>query len=234
MPGHYIYQNITGRNRNPYVEFHEIPGTGLGICFLFLLMILLMLTKPVTHAKPSLYYNKGESINGWSKVINWSAGFQYANKKVIWPATGWPNSDFFSQELNMQFLRFADVVLIYAEAANELGKTTEALKALEDIRFRARGNKTYEDAKVLPKITITVKTELRELIWKERRIELAFEGNRWFDLVRYEKVVPNYTTNILRGVGKANFVYNKYSKFPIPSACITSSEGVLTQNDQWK
>lgn len=78
------------------------------------------------------------------------------------------------------------------------------------------------------------KDALREIIWNERRIELAFEGNRWFDLVRYEKVVPNYTTNLMHRKGRTNFDYAKHSKFPIPTYYITSSEGVLTQNPAWQ
>lgn len=149
---------------------------------------------------------------------------------MIWPATQWPDNDFFKQELNLPFLRFADILLVYAESANELGKTTEAEDALEKVRFRARGNQTYAEAGVLPEKRGLGKDALREIIWNERRIELAFEGNRWFDLVRYEKVVPNYTTNLMHRKGRTNFDYAKHSKFPIPTYYITSSEGVLTQN----
>ena len=248
MPGHYIYQNINGRNRNPYVELQGIPvnaGTlGVGSCNFVPSDDFVNAYETGDPRKEATIMEKGEEIPGYTDEISWrvvmdgsgniTEEFNYANKKVIFPATGWPNNDYFSQELNLLFLRFADILLIYAEAANELDRPNEALTALEKIRFRARGNKTFEEAGVLPEITITNKTDLRELIWKERRIELAFEGNRWFDLVRYEKVVPNYATNILYNLGRTNFVHRKHSQFPIPSACISSSDGVLEQNPEWK
>lgn len=234
MPGHYIYQNITGRLRNPYVEFQGIPGSGLGSCFFVPSDDFVNAYETGDPRKQATLFKKGDTIEGLTSEIKWAEGFSYANRKVIFPATSWPDKDFFKQALNLPFLRFADVLLIYAEASNELGKTTEALDALEKLRFRARENKTYTEARVLPVITITDKATLRELIWKERRIELAFEGNRWFDLVRYEKVIPGYATSTLNKVGKSNFVYKKNSKFPIPSMYITSSEGVLVQNQEWQ
>jgi hypothetical protein len=233
MPGHYIYQNITGRVRNPYVEFQGIPGSGLGSCYFVPSDDFVNAYESGDPRKEATLFSKGETIEGYAGDINWAEGFEYANKKSIFPATGWPNNDFFSQELNLPFLRFADVLLIYAEAANELGKTAEAHAALEKLRFRARGNKTFDEAGVLPIIATSDKAALRELIWKERRIELSFEGNRWFDLVRYEKVVPGYTSAIMSNSNKTNFTYKKSSKFPIPSMYITSSEGVLVQNPEW-
>lgn len=234
MPGHYIYQNIAGRLRNPYVEFQGIPGSGLGSAFFAPSDDLVNSFEVNDPRKAASIFNKGETIEGYTGAINWKAGFQYANKKVIWPATQWPDADFFKQQLNLPFLRYADLLLIYAEAANELGNTGDALDALEQVRFRARGNKTFLQAGVLPQIIVTDKAQLRQLIWKERRVELAIEGNRWFDLVRYEKVVPGYTTSIMNNLGRTNFNYNKNSKFPIPSVFITNSNGVLIQNTNWQ
>lgn len=233
MPGHYIYQNIPGRLRNPYVEFQGIPGSGLGSAFFAPSDQLVNSFEINDPRKSASIFNKGESIEGYTGAINWATGFQYANKKVIWPATQWPDGDFFKQQLNLPFLRYADLLLIYAESANETGNSTEALNALEQVRFRARGNKTFAQAGFLPQITITDKSQLRQLIWNERRVELAIEGNRWYDLVRYEKVVPGYTTNLMNSSGRTNFNYQKYSKFPIPSTFVTNSNGVLKQNPLW-
>ena len=233
LPGQYIYQNIAGRLRNPYVEFQGIPGSGLGSAFFAPSDNLVNAFEIGDPRKDASIFNKGETIQGYTGTINWASGFQYANKKVIWPATEWPDADFFKQQLNLPFLRYADVLLIYAEAANETGKNAEALTALEQLRFRARGNKTFAVAGVLPQITETNVALLRQLIWKERRIEMAIEGNRWFDLVRYEKVVPGYTTNIMSTLGRTGFNYIKNSKFPLPSTFVTNSNGVLKQNPNW-
>lgn len=78
-------------------------------------------------------------------------------------------------DVNWKVIRYADVLLMYAEALNENGKTNEALTYLNMIRTRA-GVPTYSGR---------TKDETRELIYTERRLELCFEGHRWFDLVRY-------------------------------------------------
>lgn len=85
---------------------------------------------------------------------------------------------------------------MYAEACNELANgesdplVDDALAKLELVRDRAR--KSGDDPTVLPKITERDKAKLREIIWNERRIELAMEGHRFFDLIRADKVVPGY------------------------------------------
>ena len=130
-------------------------------------------------------------------------------------------------------MRYAEILLVAAEAAGELNDASKAQGYLEQVRFRARGNKTYEEAGVLPQIVTSDKTELRHAIWDERRIELAFEGPRWFDLVRYEKVESGYTTHLMQRLGRSNFNYDKYSKFPLPETRISSSQGILKQNPKW-
>lgn len=121
---------------------------------------------------------------------------------------------------NIRILRYADVLLIAAEALNENGKSAEALNYLNQIRKRARGTRTN----ILPDITITDKAQLRDRIWKERRIELAMEQHRWFDLLR-----QNRASAVMKAVGK-NFVEGKHELFPIPQNEIDLSGGLVTQN----
>ncbi len=71
-------------------------------------------------------------------------------------------------------MRYADVFLMYAEALNENGKTTEALTFLNMVHTRAG---------LQPYIGLT-QSDAREKIYLERRLELFLEGQRWFDLVR--------------------------------------------------
>jgi hypothetical protein len=66
---------------------------------------------------------------------------------------------------NIRILRYADVLLMAAEALNELNNPTEALKYLNLVRQRARGTRTT----VLPDVVFSDKLTLRERIWKERR-----------------------------------------------------------------
>ena len=121
---------------------------------------------------------------------------------------------------NIRLLRYSDVVLIAAEAANENGKTTDALKYLNSVRKRARG----ASASILPDVTTTDKVALRDKIWHERRVELGMEQNRWFDLVRTGRAEAAMIKN-----GKS-FTKNKHELLPIPQAEIDLSSGTLTQN----
>jgi starch-binding outer membrane protein, SusD/RagB family len=75
---------------------------------------------------------------------------------------------------NWKVIRYADVLLMYAEALNENGKTSEALGYLNQVHQRA-GLEPYSNL---------TQDQTRENIYLERRLELSFEGHRWFDLVR--------------------------------------------------
>lgn len=121
---------------------------------------------------------------------------------------------------NIRIFRYADLLLIAAEALNELGRAGEALPYLELVRARARGGST----RVLPMVTTTNQGELRAAILRERRVELALEQHRWFDLVRTGRAAT-----VMQALGK-NFVAGKHELFPIPQGEIDLSEGALTQN----
>ena len=107
-------------------------------------------------------------------------------------------------------LRLADVILLYAEALNENGNTAAALTQLNRIRSRAG----------LADSSATTQADVRQAIQDERRLELAFEGHRWFDLVRTS------TVNAEMGVT----VSPNYHVFPIPTSEVRSTNGVITQN----
>lgn len=124
---------------------------------------------------------------------------------------------------NIRVLRYADVLLIAAEALNENGKPQEALIQLNAVRKRARGTRTT----VLPDVTTTDKTALRERIWRERRVELAMEQQRWFDLVRTGQAATR-----MQALGK-NFITGKHELFPIPQTEIDLSNGLITQNPMY-
>ena len=85
-------------------------------------------------------------------------------------------------------LRFADVILLYAEVINELEGAAAALPFVNEVRERA-GLPDVRDREV------TNKHEMRMVIEKERRLELAYENHRWFDLVRTNRVVEVMNTH---------------------------------------
>lgn len=82
------------------------------------------------------------------------------------------------------YIRFADVLLWKAECYAELGQAIEAKKPLERVRGRARAN-ADNPATALPAITTGDKAALLTAIRHERRVELSFEGHRYYDLVRW-------------------------------------------------
>ncbi len=119
------------------------------------------------------------------------------------PQTGGPDHDWIE-------LRLGDAILLYAEALNENGNTSAALAQLNTIRSRAG----------LEASTASSQGEVRQAIANERRLELAFEGQRWFDLVR--------TGTVDAEMGQA--VNSNYYLFPLPISEVLASAGVITQN----
>ncbi|PSR53231.1 RagB/SusD family nutrient uptake outer membrane protein [Adhaeribacter arboris] len=116
---------------------------------------------------------------------------------------------------NIRILRLAEVLLMHAEAANELGQTDKALSSLNRVRERAG----------LDPVTTTDQAQLRNTIWHERRVELALEnGDRFFDLVRQGRAAE-----VLRAQGKS-FTPGKNEVYAIPQNQIELSGGKLTQN----
>lgn len=109
-------------------------------------------------------------------------------------------------------LRFGDVILMYAEALNETGNTSEALTQLNRIRSRAGIENSTADSQAT----------LRSAILDERRLELAFEGQRWFDLVR--------TGTVNAEMDQETEIDSDYYLFPIPVSEILATNGVITQN----
>ncbi|MFT4203658.1 MAG: RagB/SusD family nutrient uptake outer membrane protein [Chitinophagaceae bacterium] len=119
---------------------------------------------------------------------------------------------------NIRVIRYADVLLMNAEANNELGNTSAALASLELVRARARGTSTS----ILPEVTTTDQTALRTAIWNERRVELAMEGDRYFDVIRQGRGTTIFGSN--------GWTAGKNEVWPIPQTEIDNSSGVLVQN----
>jgi hypothetical protein len=119
---------------------------------------------------------------------------------------------------NVRMLRYSDVLLMNAEAANELNNSTQAISSLEEVRKRARkGN-----IAILPKVTTTDQTELRKAIYRERRVEFAMEFDRYFDVIRQGRGTEVF--------GPKGWKAGRNEVWPIPQTEIDLSGGVLTQN----
>lgn len=123
--------------------------------------------------------------------------------------------------INNKVIRYADVLLMYAEACCELNDLTPAETALERVRARARGTES-----ILPAFPygnyLENQTDLRKAIRHERRVELAMEGHRWFDLCRWgvaKEVMDAYKAGETAEARAemATFIAGKHELMPIPS-----------------
>ena len=88
------------------------------------------------------------------------------------------------QDVNYPIYRYADVLLLYAEALNEQGQTAAAITYVNQVRARARNGTGSQSLGQPADLSIMSQTDAREAIFQERQWELAFEGKRWFDMVR--------------------------------------------------
>lgn len=147
--------------------------------------------------------------------------------KYVGSANTLINND--KSNVNWYFLRYADVLLIYAEALNEWkgGPTTEAYAAINKVRRRAYGNPSSTSACDLAEGM--TQDEFRQAIRKERAYELCFEGHRRMDLVRwgiyYQTVQNTYKALAnwwIQDSGNFNYpvrtytVEGKHELYPIP------------------
>lgn len=117
---------------------------------------------------------------------------------------------------NTVVYRFADILLMKAEALNELTKTAEAQIPLNKVRARAG----------LAPVTTEDYDEMKEIIIHERRMEFAFEGHRWFDLIRIDD--GEYAVKFLKSIGKTN-VTKDLLLLPVPQVERDSNPDI-TQN----
>lgn len=165
---------------------------------------------------------------------------KYWNKKVYTdPAIRLETDSKFGEWVNLRLIRYADALLLAAEAANEIGgkeMIQEASGYLNQVRNRASGG----DARKLPQRNTTDQVQLRDYIRHERRVEFAMEHERFFDLVRWgvqdEKngVAPDqvYDVKTFHSIGKTAYE-RKHRLLPIPQTEIDKSNGVLKQNNDY-
>lgn len=128
----------------------------------------------------------------------------YYTRKFLYPTVLAGNEG----DTDWPVLRFGDVILLYAEALNENSKTEDALIQLNRIRARAG----------LPAKSGLSQQDARTAIYNERRVELCFEGERWFDLVRWDIFIPTMqafkTKYNVTGMGN---IEARLRVLPIPS-----------------
>ena len=152
-----------------------------------------------------------------------------------------------ASSMNRIVFRYADVLLMRAEAYAQLGKTEDAIKLVNQVRSRA---KSMQSSSIVAKYSSTLnvhynvktydgsydKAETMKIVKMERRLELAMESERFFDLVRWgeaEKVINDFYLNekkSMKFIEGAHFTANKNEYLPIPHEQMAASNGKYTQN----
>ncbi|MDR0712812.1 MAG: RagB/SusD family nutrient uptake outer membrane protein [Bacteroidales bacterium] len=130
-----------------------------------------------------------------------------------------------SSSKNLPVIRYAEVLLIYAEALNEENNspTPAAYAAIDTVRSRA-GIPKLKDT--WPSLTAD---QFRDSVFQERRKELVYEYQRWFDLSRRG---ADYYVKTLKAAGKINAA-PRHIHFPIPQREIDLNPNHLKQNPEW-
>ena len=141
---------------------------------------------------------------------------KYWNKKVyadpaVRASTGYLDGAYW---INQRVIRYADVLLMAAECLNETGNGTQAASLVNQVRARVS----------MAAITYVDQAQMRTAIKNERRYELGLEGERFFDLVRW-----NDANSVLGPLG----YQNRCRYYPIPQPAIDRSGGILVQNPEW-
>jgi len=130
------------------------------------------------------------------------------------------------QDVNWPIYRYADVLLMYAEALNEQGQTAAALPYVNMIRARARNGTGAQNRAAPADLAGLDQAGLRTALFSERQWELAYEGKRWFDLVRQGFAV--FQAAVSKDPTATNIQATRML-WPIPQAQIDLNP-LLTQN----
>lgn len=154
---------------------------------------------------------------------------------------------FYGNSKNRIIIRYADAILMRAEALIELGRHNEALPLINQIRERAQRSTDMID--YAPKLSVSLYQPGVNCTWSndfarqalrwERRLEFAMEGSRFFDLVRWgiaDQVINAYfkTESSRRPFLKSgNFTKSKNEYIPIPQQQINFVNGIYKQNYGW-
>ena len=173
---------------------------------------------------PRLDYTLGREGSTWLNGEEFDPAWSptgFIQKKQLQPLSEIPSGTKGDGDLNYVFMRYAEVLLIKAEALNELNRSGEALEPLNQVRKRARESFLHDDTLdgygqipdgLLPDITATDQNQLRGIIRNERRVELGFEFHRFYDLMRYGRAYAE------QKLADTSFDYDQHRYFPIPQS----------------
>jgi len=174
--------------------------------------------------KPATILYSGQSDDpangGYGKTVPPYTNALYWNKKAYTSdaertASGDIHGSYF---YNCRLLRYSDVVLMAAEAANELNRGADADMYLEMVRARARNGNNA----ILPHVAFTTQAAMRAAIKQERRVEFGMEFERFWDLVRWGDA-----PSVLGSLG----YQPKNHYYPIPSSALSANPALVQNPD---
>ncbi len=205
-----------------------------------------------TVALPGLPYKYNSELiyeSDWNRNTNVYGVYASLKENVDPSCDCFKNvNPFRGNSKNRIIMRFADVLLMRAEALIELNRSNEALTYINQIRERAKRSTTLTGyapnmnvAIYVPGTNCTWNQEFaREALRWERRLEFAMEGSRFFDLVRWgiadEVINDYYSTEVSRRstlYAGARFTKNKNEYIPVPQNQIGYVKGIYKQNYGW-
>lgn len=156
------------------------------------------------------------------------------------------NGPFIGTSKNVDFIRYADVLLFKAEALIQLNRKDEALPIINSVRNRAAVSKSMPLAagasdvyKISPYLTFPTKDYAMKALMFERRLEFGMEGPRFFDLVRWGIAEPVLNAYLTKEKTKRDFLANaKFTAgrdeyYPIPQREINFTAGLYKQNPKY-
>ncbi|WP_057936700.1 RagB/SusD family nutrient uptake outer membrane protein [Algoriphagus resistens] len=166
-------------------------------------------------------YSIGDARKEFSMATSYQLNGDEVEHNFILKYSGTPAA-YLDSDNNWIVLRYADVLLMYAEALNEISfqPDGEAFLLLNQIRSRA-GLPMMSSSGPDPAYVLATQQDFRAAVANERRVELAFEGHRWFDLVRTDEAL-----NVLSSKG----IQAHHLLFPIPQSQIDINPGLIVQN----
>ncbi|WP_299125262.1 RagB/SusD family nutrient uptake outer membrane protein [uncultured Tenacibaculum sp.] len=148
----------------------------------------------------------------WDQLMNWKYFNVNADKVYFrkWlPNYVWNNS---YVGVNVVLMRYADVMLMYAEALNETGATAQAIPLI---------NKVREIHGLMPAITVTSKDDVKNQIIHERTMELTLESTRFFDLRRWGML-----DQAMQAANRTGFTSAGHAYLPVPLSEINNNNEV--------
>lgn len=172
-------------------------------------------------------------------VENFASPTGYNSRKAWIPWSERIDLGWWDWAINYRYMRYAEVLLLYAESLNEINKPDSALLLLNQVRARARNTPASDPQRIscaydlsyagtlLPDVTTTDQTQLRNAIWHEQRVELAIEGHRRNMLLRTKQ----FKERMEKAKEYAGVTVEPHELLlPIPQQEIVLSNNILIQN----